>query len=66
MYYMPSRISDDGPDLDDRVVFVTCCHDCGWEDPKSHETRGDCTIDKCPACGSEYLLDEEQTEEFMR
>jgi hypothetical protein len=63
---LPPRMSEDGPDLDERTVWVTCCRSCGWEDSEAYECQGDCTIANCPECGSDHLVDEEQTEEFTR
>jgi predicted Zn-ribbon and HTH transcriptional regulator len=62
---LPYRMTDDGPDLTDRIVYVTVCQDCGWNDDEGYEDKADCNVCKCPACGSEYLVDEEQIEEVM-
>jgi predicted Zn-ribbon and HTH transcriptional regulator len=63
MYALPYRYSDEGPELDESVVFVTCCRACGWEDPEEHDDQADCVVAKCPDCGSEHLVDEEFVKE---
>jgi predicted Zn-ribbon and HTH transcriptional regulator len=66
LYNLPLRDSEDGPDANDRTVFVTCCQACGWEDPQAHASQADCMVETCPECKSEHLLDEEFLQEYYQ
>lgn len=66
LYNLPSRASEDGPDVSERTVFVTTCKACGWEDETAHDDQADCVREKCPDCASEYLVDMEMLQEFYK
>lgn len=55
MNNLPHRMSEDGPE--ERKMWFTRCTSCCWSEDEYHAFQDDCTIEKCPECGSDDIVD---------
>lgn len=44
-------------DNNEQKLYFTVCKHCKWEAAEGAPTPGECYVDECPDCGSDYLED---------
>lgn len=44
-------------DNNEQKLYFTTCRSCGWVAAEGVDSPGDCLIDECPDCGSDYIQD---------